>query len=345
MGRGEQHGTERLAWVDSARGICIILVVMMHFHTVYFDHLAAAELSKSISDAIVSAARPARMPTFFFISGFLASRALHRPWRQIFDARIGLIYWVYLLWSAISTLTLFVLFEPATVENAGRFIAQVATQMVFARQSTWFLYGLVVFFIAARLLARWPKTFIAAALLASAFSEYIPDLVASEMVRTAPYFLLGIYFPALFMRAAGEPSIKRCAVLLAVYAGAVVPILIDRTAPGIWIPATLVGVALVLSIARILPASRPVEWLQYVGRNTLPVYVLHIPLLLIVREMTQDHLHFIFPQGLMFSAIGNVALLGSCLALAILLKRAGLGWLFKLPSRLSVKTALTPQPA
>lgn len=336
VSRGEKSLSGHLDWVDFARGICIILVVMMHFHTVYFDHLAVSELSKKISDAVVSAARPARMPTFFFISGFLASRALDRSWRDAFDGRIGLIYWVYLIWSIIATFTLFALYESATVENLRRFLVQIATQAVFARQSTWFLYGLVVFFIAARLLRQWPRIFIIVAVVASAFSEFITDMVTSEMIRTLPYFLLGIYFPALFLRAAGEPSIKRSVFLLALYGIAVVPVLVNRSIPGVWIPATLLGVTLVLSISRLLQASFPIPVLRYIGRNTLPIYVMHIPLLLIMRETTRDEIRLVFPQGLVFSVFGNIALVCWCLALAFILKRLGMGMLFNLPKRLRV---------
>lgn len=327
---------QRLPWVDFARGLCIILVVLLHFHGVLFSHLEVPESAKSLSDAISSAARPARMPTFFFISGFLASRALERPWRQIFDGRITLLYWTYLLWSVIATFTLFALYEPASWENTRRFAEQVAVQAVYARQSTWFLYGLIVFFVAARLLRRWSTALFAVSLTGSAFSEHIPDLVTSEMVRTLPYFLAGIYMPRLFTVAAGEPNWKRCALLAFFYAATVLPILFARELPGIWLPATAVGIVLVLSISRTLDGLRGSEVIRYVGRNTLPIYVMHISLLLVARVFLEDWLVLETPLALCFWLFGNVAILALCLGLHYVFMRCGLAWLFTLPKPLRI---------
>lgn len=332
----------RLPWLDTARGICIILVVMVHFYSVYFEHLNAPQVSKKIFDAAVSAWRPARMPAFFFISGFLASRALVRPWGQIVRSRILRLYWVYLIWSVVMTLTLFALFEPFSAENVRRFVEQVAVQVVFARQTTWFLYGLIVFFVAARLLRSHPRTVIVIALLCSAFAEQIDDLVVSQMVRTMPYFLIGIYYPHLLIAACDRASAKRVVVLGCLYAACVVPVLIDRTFPGVWLPSSVAGIILVLNMACALPASRTNAVLRYIGRNTLPIYVMHVPILLILRDETQARLMFVFPFGLLYAATAIVLLLAGCLGLAFVLKKMGFDWLFDLPSRLAPDRRMRP---
>lgn len=335
----------RLNWIDYARGICIILVVAMHFHGVLFIHLAVPEAAKSFSDVLSSAARPARMPTFFFISGFLASGALNRPWRQIFDGRVGLLYWTYLLWSIIATFTLFALYEPATIENVHRFASKITLQAVYPRQSTWFLYGLVVFFIAARLLRRWSLLFVVVALGASAFSEEIADLATSEMVRTLPFFLIGVYSPWLFHNAAGEPSVKRCSVLAAAYVAAIVPLLYNRDIPGIWLPATGVGITLLLSVSRLLDGSWGSKVMRYIGRNTLPIYVIHMNLLLVARETGRDALSVGFAGAALVWVIGLASLIALCLGLAWLFKRGGLGWLFAQPGLLKFGLPSAPYSA
>ena len=71
MARIEAAQDTRLAWVDVAKGLCILLVVLMH---------ATLGVEKAIGhetalNAFIEWARPFRMPDFFLISGlFLAAR-------------------------------------------------------------------------------------------------------------------------------------------------------------------------------------------------------------------------------------------------------------------------------
>lgn len=243
-------------------------------------------------------------------------------------------YWVYLLWSVIATAVLFALYEPATMENARRFLGQVAVQAVYPRQSTWFLWGLAAFFIAAKTLRRWSLPFVLFALVSSAFSEHVPDLVTSEMVRTLPFFLIGLYAPWLFQEAAGSPNWKRCIILAGLYAAAVVPVLFWRKAPGIWLPATVIGIALLLSVSRLLDRFKGAEVIRYIGRNTLPIYVMHISLLLAVRVLLIERISLDLIGALVFLVIGNVVTIALALGLHVGLKRAGMGWLFRLPDAL-----------
>ena len=63
-------GGRRVDWVDYAKGICIVMVVMMH--SVLGVEAAAGQTG--FMHALVAFAKPFRMPDFFLISGlFLAS--------------------------------------------------------------------------------------------------------------------------------------------------------------------------------------------------------------------------------------------------------------------------------
>src|SRR5580765_5906063 len=87
----------RVDWVDYAKGICIILVVMMH--STLGVEKAAGELSWL--NGFIEWARPFRMPDFFLISGlFLASR-IDRPWRLFLDRKVLHFAYFYTLWLTI----------------------------------------------------------------------------------------------------------------------------------------------------------------------------------------------------------------------------------------------------
>jgi len=55
----------RIDWVDYAKGICIVMVVMMH--SVLGVELAAGQTG--FMHVLVAFAKPFRMPDFFLISG------------------------------------------------------------------------------------------------------------------------------------------------------------------------------------------------------------------------------------------------------------------------------------
>ena len=67
----------RVDWVDYAKGICIVMVVMMH--SVLGVELAAGQTG--FMHHVVEFARPFRMPDFFLISGLFLSRVIDRDWR------------------------------------------------------------------------------------------------------------------------------------------------------------------------------------------------------------------------------------------------------------------------
>src|SRR5690606_28259222 len=125
----DEHG--RLTCIDFPRGLCIILVVMMHFDEIHFTNLQFVRTSTELWDAFTSIARPARMPTFFFISGFLASRSLNKPFKDIFDNRIGVLCYVYVIWTFFSILTLWLLFREAGLESALDFMRRMASELLF----------------------------------------------------------------------------------------------------------------------------------------------------------------------------------------------------------------------
>ena len=65
----------RIDWVDYAKGICIVLVVLMH-STLGVEKAAGSE---SWLNPFIDWARPFRMPDFFLISGLFLANRIGRP--------------------------------------------------------------------------------------------------------------------------------------------------------------------------------------------------------------------------------------------------------------------------
>src|ERR1700759_1112662 len=87
----------RVDWVDYARGICIVMVVMMH-STLGVELAAGRE---GFMHAVVEFARPFRMPDFFLISGLFLARVIDRDWRDYLDKKVVHFAYFYVLWVTI----------------------------------------------------------------------------------------------------------------------------------------------------------------------------------------------------------------------------------------------------
>ncbi|MBE7202486.1 MAG: acyltransferase family protein, partial [Parafilimonas terrae] len=96
-GAGETAG--RLAWVDVAKGICILLVVMMHSVTGTGEAMGG----EGFMHPVVAFAKPFRIPDFFLLSGLFMGRVIDRDWRLFSDRRVVHFAYFYLLWLVIQS--------------------------------------------------------------------------------------------------------------------------------------------------------------------------------------------------------------------------------------------------
>ncbi|MGI9356229.1 MAG: acyltransferase family protein [Rhizobiaceae bacterium] len=141
----------RVDWVDAAKGICIILVVMMH---------TTLGLEKSSGEtgwmhAIVAFAQPFRIPDFFLISGLFLSLTIDRPWRLYLDRKVVHFLYFYILWVAIQ----FAFkggFAILDGESAASILRSFAFSMVQPFGTLWFIYMLPVFFVVTKLFRNRP---------------------------------------------------------------------------------------------------------------------------------------------------------------------------------------------
>ena len=84
----------RVDWVDYAKGICIILVVMMH--AVYgVEHVFTGE---GWMHPVVEFARPFRIPDFFLVAGLFLHRSIHGPLVDYLDRKVVHFIYFYALW-------------------------------------------------------------------------------------------------------------------------------------------------------------------------------------------------------------------------------------------------------
>ena len=95
--KGGPARSGRVDWVDYAKGICIVMVVMMH--SVLGVELAAGE--NGFMHLLVAFAKPFRMPDFFLISGLFLPLVIDRDWRTYLDRKVVHFAYFYVLWVTI----------------------------------------------------------------------------------------------------------------------------------------------------------------------------------------------------------------------------------------------------
>jgi len=274
---------ERLAWPDLARGGCMVLVVLLHA-----DH-ALAHINESnywlrqANELLV----PLRQPLFFLVSGMLGAGILSRGARGVLVHRVGRYAWLYVMWWALARFihTSLDPYGPFGMDEFFGTPASLGELLKTAHDDHWFFYALGVFFALAVLLSRLPDRAHAAFALLIA----VPGLLelgtrtgytALDWLWYYPFFAFGARRAAVLWALA--PRLGQWPWLIAVgllWALATrVALQFDPLLGVAWTAAVAlaaVPAGLGLSV-RLAALGGPVaQALISIGRNTLPIYVLH----------------------------------------------------------------------
>lgn len=342
--------SERLVWADVAKGIAILLVVLLHVHTKHVIHLdwsVPAGIERMWSTFHIVFA-PLRIPLFFVISGMFASRALHRPWREVMSKRVANPYYLYVVWLLLHAGFYGLLGSgiDGLLVTDGRLLA---ARLLVPTSSLWYVFALALFFPLAKVLVRWPpwvglSAASALALAAPAASRLLPtDLVAVSIPANFPYFLLGALLPHVIRTMADRASGAQVAVAGTLYAGVVTAYLLGyHQRFGVRLVAGYIalwfGVVIAVQATRSPFLARVGS---YFGRNTLPIFLLHMPLIAAVRWLAEgraQHLweRWVLPHSLLASLypVALTALIvTACMAGHRVLKTPALRWSLALPAR------------
>lgn len=267
--RGE---AERVAWVDYAKGVCIVLVVMMHSTL----GVEAALGTEGWLHAVVAFAKPFRMPDFFLISGLFLARTIDRDWRAYLDRKVLHFAYFYVLWVTIQ----FAVKSPgiAASESAAAALALYAEAFVQPFGTLWFIYLLPIFFVTTKLVRRVPPlvVFIAAASLESARIA-AGSVVIDEFASRFVYFYAGYVFAPHVFAFAQTVQARSRAAILGLAAWAVLNGVFVTQGWAAWPLISLVlgffGALAVVAAAALMAKADLLWSLRYCGRNSIVIYL------------------------------------------------------------------------
>jgi uncharacterized membrane protein YcfT len=262
----------RIDWVDTAKGFCIVFVVMMH-STLGVGHAVGHE---GFMHAVVEFARPFRMPDFFMISGLFLALVIDRDWRTYLDRKVVHFLYFYVLWMTIQ----FAFKAPGIVADQGTVGLAREYAMAFIEPfgTLWFIYLLPLFFVIAKLTRPVPVVVV---WLIAAALEIAPIhtgwTLIDETAARFVYFYTGYVMAPFIFRFAAKVRQHPGAGL----AGLAVWALVNgtlvfagySTLPLVSLGLGLLGAAAVVSVAVLMARTAWFGWLTYCGTNSIVIYL------------------------------------------------------------------------
>ena len=262
----------RIDWVDYAKGICIVMVVMMH--SVLGVELAAGQTG--FMHAFVAFAKPFRMPDFFLISGLFLPLVIDRDWRTYLDRKVLHFAYFYVLWVTIQ----FGFKAPAFATEAGWSHAGFLYLESFIEPfgTLWFIYLLPVFFCVIKLTRGVPPILVwgAAALLETAHVAtgwtVIDEFCARFVYIHSGYLFAGTVF-ALSDRARAHPVLALAGLgLWAVVNGGLVAFGHSEW-PLVSLALGLAGACAIVTLGTLLARMRWLNFLRFLGEHSIVIYL------------------------------------------------------------------------
>jgi uncharacterized membrane protein YcfT len=325
----------RVDWVDFAKGICIILVVMMHSTL----GVEKAMGTPGYLGEFIAWAKPFRMPDFFLISGLFLARRINVNWRSYIDTKVVHFAYFYILWMTIQ----FGFKGPGIVAEEG--IAAAASHYALGFidpfGTLWFIYLLAIFFVVTKLLKDVPAymVFIMAAVL-----EMLPLhtgwVAVDEFAARYVYFFAGYWLAPMIFKAADQLwQRKAIAILALLYIWSTVHSLAIvggvSEVPGIGLALGFAGCVAVVATAVLLARSGMAGWIRYLGANSIVVYLAFFLFMAATRSIGLKFFSGINVDVL--SALTSLAGLVGPLLLYWLIRKTPLNMLFKRPDWAKLK--------
>nr|WP_321465563.1 acyltransferase family protein [uncultured Desulfobulbus sp.] len=202
MASNNELRKQRYEFIDTAKGLLILLVVFGHAWRAVFNNNILCE--KSLYHAVDSWIYSFHMPAFFFLAGIFALQSSCKPFREFVGGKLRTIAYPYLLWSLIQSILQLILSGSTTNSIEVKDILLIPFVPVM---QYWFLYALFfifIFFIILRQCTNQPAFFLSAGVFLFVFfrvgsvQSWLPiNFVANNFI----YFAAGIVFSPVLLSA------------------------------------------------------------------------------------------------------------------------------------------------
>lgn len=325
------HGEGRIEWMDAAKGAAILLIVLHHatsYETAIFGDTKTHIVFNWRNVGLLL--QHIRLPVFFFLSGVAASGHLSRRPAQFDWAKPRGYFLIYVFWAVA---LLFVVPDWPDLNFGYPSSPRQLYGLLVGDSVAWYLWAILLCLLAGhatRQLPAWTVIALALGLYALLGTPaHLPGHL-SALGRALPFYLMGFRYPALATRPSRLPRGSIAAFVVFISAVELLHV------SAIWSEALLdaLGLGVGINLARKLPSRMPgcVAPLAWLGRRTLPIYILHFPIIAAAGNATVraiGPLPMTHPLVALYAPALAAATVAACLTLHRVLVKAGAGWLFK----------------
>lgn len=278
---------QRVLWLDYAKGIGILLVVLGHVLRGLVDNdlIQPDDVGYRWFDFTLYTFH---MPLFFFLSGMTAAASLNKGRPAFIKTKLWTIAYPYLLWSVLFGI-LRVLFSAKGVTWE-----RIAWLPIYPMSIFWFLYVLLMCHL---VFAVWPErrrgVLTGLSIAAFAVTEFVPQDV--QAVWPPLFFFFGampFYMAGHYLKSFSNSAPVRLWTAPALVCGFALSVLIAHQIVG-WryqsilaVPASIFGIAAVIAMARQI---RPTigATLAILGAASMTIYVSHTIIASISRKLLE----------------------------------------------------------
>jgi len=265
------HG-DRVDWVDYAKGICIIMVVMMH--SVLGVEAAAGETG--FMHLVVEFAKPFRMPDFFLLSGLFLAVVIDRDWRTYLDRKVVHFAYFYVLWVTIQ----FAFKAPSFAAEIGwaGVVKLYALSFIDPFGTLWFIYLLPIFFVVTKATRRAPPLLIwAIAALLESLHVATGWMVIDEFCARFFYFYTGYLFASRVFAFSDAARARPALALIGLALWAAINAALVHTGVSEWpllsLLLGLAGACAIIAAGTLLAEKRWLDGLRFCGEHSIVIYL------------------------------------------------------------------------
>ena len=320
---------KRVEWIDVARGFAIILIMFHHSR----DYALALLPPRSTDIMRWAYIDPllvhVRLPLFFAISGMVAFGLSSRKMDRIPSRRTAALAAVYIGWSIAMAFII-----PAWPNDEWRAPdVGVLADILRGGSVLWYIWALILahFFTSSTIRLPVPVAVGASCLIGMCLVRYEGELGGAfgPLGHYLPLYVAGARCGAILTRLSALSGIWHVSLVIAAYVlrlNGAVAFLGKRLALDFCGAAA--GIVAASQIARKWSACvAPLTWL---GRRTLPVYVLHFPIVALLgcAAIRAGSLESRATMLLLFLPLLTFSTLALSLVAFLLAERAGLSWAF-----------------
>ncbi|WP_180966775.1 acyltransferase family protein [Cohaesibacter celericrescens] len=268
----ERSARKRVEWVDLAKGLTILLVVIMHAT----GHVEMGMGEDGWMHPIIAFAAPFRMPVFFAVSGLFAAKAISKDWDTFLNGKFVHFAYFYLLWMTIQ----FIFKTPFFIQDFGieGTLFYWLASFVQPFGLLWFIYLLPVYFVVLRLTKSVPMLAqFAVAIAVKIYAAQTGIGVVDFFSKYYVFFLIGHFGRDIWFQLAETAQQNKLSAILGLVVwaaanGAIVYFGYDDVAL-VSVVMGAVGFMAVIDFMAILPKRGLAQVLRFCGERSLPIYL------------------------------------------------------------------------